>query len=328
VSFLLLIVQTDDIGTIRPWRRLRLRRNPSDEPLMLETNTQGLMVDMHAILPLIVTNALNALGAIVILLIGLWLSGKASAFVVGMLSRTPHFDAMLKGFFGSLARYLVLIVTLLAVLSQFGIQTTSLIAVLGAAGLAIGLAMQGTLSHLAAGIMLLIFRPFRTGHKVQVGGILGTVTELSLFWTELVTDDKVQVIVPNGGVWGQPLRNFSTYPAQPHQGEVRFRVAEETELEPTIEQLRDIVGADPRVRADPAPSVLLDRSAAENALEIVVAFATAEDETAAVKSDLIKEARAVLGTPAHRGNSHRSRVGGPISPRRVDEPSHLTRRRG
>jgi small conductance mechanosensitive channel len=103
-----------------------------------------------------------------------------------------------------------------------------------------------------------------------------------------VTDDKVQIIVPNGGVWGQPLRNFSIYPAPPHAGEVRFRTADGTELEPAIEKVRAIVEAQPHVLADPAPSVLLDRSAAENALEIVVAFSTAEDETAAVKSDLIK----------------------------------------
>jgi small conductance mechanosensitive channel len=166
---------------------------------MLEEKTQDLMVNMQAVLPLIVTNALNALGAIVILLIGLWLSGRANLLVVRMLSRTPHFDPTLKSFFGSLARYLILTVTVLAVLSQFGIHTTSLVAVLGAASLAVGLALQGTLSNLAAGVMLLIFRPFRIGHKVQIGGSVGTVKELSLFWTELVTDDKVQIIVPNGG---------------------------------------------------------------------------------------------------------------------------------
>jgi small conductance mechanosensitive channel len=265
---------------------------------MLEEKTRDLMVDTHALLPLIVTNALKMFGAIVILLVGLWLSGKAHLLVVRMLSRTPHFDAMLKGFFGSLARYLVLIVTVLAVLSQFGIQTTSLVAVLGAAGLAVGLALQGTLSHLAAGIMLLIFRPFRAGHKVQVGGSVGTVKELSLFWTELVTDDKTQIIVPNGGVWGQPLHNFSIYPGPPHKGEVRFRrSAQETEIEPTIETICAIVEAHPRVLADPAPSVLLDCSTAENAFEIVVAFSTAEDETTAVKSDLIKAVLTELGKP-------------------------------
>lgn len=271
---------------------------------MLEEKTQHLMVDMGALLPLIVANALNALGAIVILLIGLWLSGKADQLVVRAFSRTPHFDPTLRSFFGSLARYLILTVTVLAVLSEFGIQTTSLIAVLGAAGLAVGLALQGTLSNLTAGIMLLIFRPFRVGHKVQIGGSLGTVKELTLFWTELVTDDKVQIIVPNGGVWGQPLRNFSIYPAPPHAGEVRFRTAEGTELEPALEHVRAIVEAHPRVLADPAPRVLLDRSAAENALEIVVAFSIAEDESAAVKSDLIKAVHIALdaepGKPAPR----------------------------
>jgi len=262
------------------------------------------MVDVGALLPLIIANALNALGAIVILLIGLWLSGKADRLVVRMFSRTPHFDATLKSFFGSLARYLILTVTGLAVLSEFGIQTTSLVAVIGAAGLAIGLALQGTLSNLAAGIMLLIFRPFRVGHKVQIGGSLGTVKELTLFWTELMTDDKVQIIVPNSGVWGQPLRNYSIYPPPPHAGEVRFRIPEETELERALEKVRAIIGAHPCVLADPAPHALLDRGAAENALEIVVTFAIVEDETAAVKSDLIKAVHAALdaepGKPAVR----------------------------
>ena len=228
---------------------------------MFEQKTQHLMNDMGALLPLIVSNALNALGAIVILLIGLWLSGKADQLVVRTFSRTPHFDPMLRSFFGSLARYLVLTVTVLAVLSEFGIQTTSLVAVLGAAGLAVGLALQGTLSNLAAGVMLLIFRPFRIGQKVQVGGSTGTVQELALFWTELVTDDKVQVIVPNGGVWGQPLRNYSVYPAPPHAGEARFRIAEDLDLDWAIGKVRTLVEADTRVLADPAPGVLLDRAA-------------------------------------------------------------------
>jgi small conductance mechanosensitive channel len=263
---------------------------------MLEEKTQDLMVNVSGLLPLIVTNALNLLGAVVILLIGLWLSRKADLLIVRMLSRAPHFDAMLKSFFGSVARYLVLTVTVLAVLSQFGIQTTSLIAVLGAAGLAVGLALQGTLSNLAAGVMLLIFRPFRIGHKVKIGGSTGTVKELSLFWTELVSDDGVQIIVPNGMVWGQPLHNFSIYPAPPHADEVRFRIPEGTELEPAIEKVRAAVEARPRVLADPAPSVLLDCAAADNAFEIVVKFSTADDETAEVKSDIIKEVHAALET--------------------------------
>jgi small conductance mechanosensitive channel len=136
--------------------------------------------------------------------------------------------------------------------------------------------------------MLLIVRPFRIGHKVQIGGNIGTVTALSLFWTELVGDDKVQIIVPNGGVWGQALRNYSVYPAPPHAGEVRFRIPEGTELDRAIKKVREIVEAHPRALPDPAPSVLLDHSADDSAIEIVVAFYTADDEIAIVKSDLIK----------------------------------------
>ena len=261
---------------------------------MLEDKAHNLITELGGLLPLIVSNTLNALGAVLILLVGLWLSGRADLLVVRMFRRTPHFDPMLQSFFGSLARYMVLTLTVLAVLSEFGIQTASLVAILGAASLAVGLALQGTLSNLAAGVMLLIFRPFRISHKVQIGGNTGIVKALSLFWTELVTDDQVQVIVPNSNVWGQPLRNFSIYPTPPHAAEVRFKISEDRELDPTIEKMRSLVKADPRVLADPAPSVLLDHSAAENALEVVVAFATTEDVAPVVKSDLIKAAHAVL----------------------------------
>ena len=147
---------------------------------MLEEKAQNLIGDVNSLLPLIIGNTLNALAAILILLIGLWLSGRADRLVMRMLQRTPHVDPMLQSFFGSISRYLVLTVTVLAVLSEFGIQTTSLVAILGAASLAVGLALQGTLSNLAAGVMLLIFRPFRIGQKVQIGaGCVGTVKELT-----------------------------------------------------------------------------------------------------------------------------------------------------
>lgn len=266
---------------------------------MLERETVNLLTDMHAWLPLITSTALNALGAIVILLIGWWLSARADRLVTRMLGRAPNFDAMLKSFFGSLARYLILAVTILAVLSQFGIQTASLIAVFGAASLAIGLALQGTLSHLAAGVMLLIFRPFRAGHKVQVGGSIGTVAELTLFWTELVGDDNVQIIVPNAGIWGQPLRNFSIYAAGGAKTVVRFRIADTGDLDRIVDLIGRFVRSDQRVLADPAPRVLLDHSTDENALEIVASFATAADDGPIVKSELIKAVHAALDTAAH-----------------------------
>ena len=272
---------------------------------MLENNTQHLITNIGGLLPLVVANSLNAIGAIIILLVGLWLSGKADRWVVKAIARTPHFDPMLRGFFGSLARYTVLTLTLLAVLAEFGIQTASLVAILGAAGLTIGLALQGTLSHLAAGVMLLIFRPFRIGHKVQIGGNTGIVKELSLFWTELETDDNVQVIVPNGGVWGQSLRNYSIYPAPPPAAELRLPIADGADLDWALGAVRGLVAADARVLPDPKPSVLLDRGAAENGIEIVAGFSTTGDETAAVKSDLIRAAQAAFAATPDRAISRR-----------------------
>ena len=180
---------------------------------MIVQSLQHFAVNPQTMIALIVPTSLHVLGAVVILVAGFWFSGRADSLVGKALARTHHVDEMLNGFFGSIARYFVLMITLLAVLSQFGIQTTSLVAVIGAASLAIGLALQGTLSNLAAGVMLLIFRPFRIGQHVVVGGNDGTVKALSLFWTEIVTADNVQVIIPNGSVWGQPLKNMSIYKA-------------------------------------------------------------------------------------------------------------------
>ena len=264
---------------------------------MIPHDPEQLLGDIHLLLPLIVTNALHVVAAIVILIAAIWIAGRAQSLVVGSLNRAGKLDPMLKSFFGNIVRYFVLTIAALAVLSQFGIQTASLVTVLGAAGLAIGLALQGTLSHLAAGVMLLIFRPFRIGDHVVVGGIDGTVKELSLFWTEVVTADNVQVIIPNGGVWGQPLRNFSVYPRPATTGEVRFQL-------PNVDTglARDRIGAiarsTPAVRTDPPPTVLLDRNATNNALEIVVTFVTADGTTiATAKSDIIQAVHDALETP-------------------------------
>jgi small conductance mechanosensitive channel len=250
--------------------------------------------DINTLLPLIVANGLNVLGAIAILIIGLWLSGKAQALVARTLARTPHLDQMLVGFFGAIVRYLILTVTFLAVLSQFGIQTTSLIAVLGAVGLAVGLALQGTLSNLAAGVMLLIFRPFRIGHSVQVGGIQGTVKELSLFWTELVTPDNVQIIVPNGSVWGQPLRNFSFYPVRGI--ELHFSAGDTPDLDRALSSVRGLFESDARIVDNPAPAATLELSAADNSLQFVVKIWTSSGNVVGVRTDMIRGVRETLGS--------------------------------
>ncbi len=257
-------------------------------PVIPVPNIQHLASDPQVILPFVLSNAMHLLGAVLILAIGFWLSGRADFLVGRALRKSKHVDEMLRGFFGSIARYFVLTITALAVLSQFGIQTTSLVAVIGAASLAIGLALQGTLSNLAAGVMLLIFRPFRIGHSVTVGGNTGTVRALSLFWTEIVTDANVQIIIPNGSVWGQPIKNMTTYTAPVAAAQMIVPVPAGWSLNDARNRITDIVKATAKVLPNPAPSVLLDRGGANNDLQFVVTFTPDGDAAGQVKNDILR----------------------------------------
>jgi small conductance mechanosensitive channel len=252
------------------------------------------------IVPFVLDNALHFVGAVAILIIGFWLAGRADVLVGRALRHSKHIDEMLQGFFSSIARYFVLTVTVLAVLSQFGIQTTSLVAVIGAASLAIGLALQGTLSNLAAGVMLLIFRPFRIGHSVTIGGNTGTVHSLSLFWTEVVTDSNTQIIIPNGSVWGQPIRNMTTYPQPTASAQLRVPVPTGWGLNDACARIQQIVAATPKVLANPAPSAVLDRGGTDNAIQIVITFAPDGDAVASIKHEVLRAIDEKMKRPGHQ----------------------------
>ncbi|MCB8876857.1 mechanosensitive ion channel family protein [Acidisoma silvae] len=256
--------------------------------------------DPGIILPFIMNNALHVVGAIAILIIGFWLAGRADYLVGRALKRSKHVDEMLRGFFSSIARYFVLTIVVLAVLSQFGIQTTSLVAVIGAASLAIGLALQGTLSNLAAGVMLLIFRPFRIGHSVTVGGNTGTVRSLSLFWTEVVTDSNTQIIIPNGSVWGQSIRNMTTYPQPISTAQLHVPVPSGWGLNDACLRIQQMTADTPKVLASPAPTARLDRGGTDNALQIVITFAPDGDTAASVKNDILRAIDEQMEKPARQ----------------------------
>ena len=161
-------------------------------------------------IPLII----NAVKALVFLVVGYIIANMASGFIKRRIVSNPRIDDTLGGFFSSIAKWLILTVVIIAVLQLFGFQATSLVAVLGAATLAIGLALQGTLADVSSGVMLIIFRPFKLGEYVDVGGTAGTVKDLNLFFTELATPDNVQIIVPNAKVWGTIITNYSAHPTR------------------------------------------------------------------------------------------------------------------
>ena len=163
---------------------------------------------------LAVESGLSVLGAVAILIAGTFVARWAKRSTLRMLERAPQVDATLKPVIANVVRYGILVFVLIAVLAQFGVQTTSIIALLGAAGLAVGLALQGTLQNIAAGIMLLFLRPFRVGDYVDAEGLAGTVDEIGLFTTRMHTFDGVYVEAPNAQIWNRAIRNYTRVEAR------------------------------------------------------------------------------------------------------------------
>jgi small conductance mechanosensitive channel len=203
---------------------------------------------------LLVNGGLRLVAAIAILAAGWTLAGYIKGWMDAGLKHLP-LDLTLKPLIASLARYGVLIITLILVMEQFGVQTTSLIAVIGAAGLAIGLAIQGTLSNVAAGVMLLILRPFRVSQFVQIAGQSGTVREIGLFTTILVTQDMNYLSIPNSTIFGGLIINYSRERLRRVSFDVPVDYA--NDLETVEKSILGVLQAEKLVMQEPAPSVVV-----------------------------------------------------------------------
>ncbi|MFU1477218.1 mechanosensitive ion channel family protein [Roseovarius sp. C7] len=193
----------------------------------------------------------NLVAAIVIIILGFVISAWAKRRITGLSEKHASLDQTLFHFLGNIARYTILAFTALFVLNTFGIQTTSLIAAIGAVGLAIGLALQGTLSNVAAGVMIILFRPFKIGDFIAVAGEMGTVKDITLNVTEIASLGNVQTIIPNSEVWGNTISNYSTYPLR--RAEWTFGVGYGVNLARAEEVIRDTIMSDERSLSDPAP---------------------------------------------------------------------------
>ncbi|MEE9380466.1 MAG: mechanosensitive ion channel domain-containing protein [Hyphomonadaceae bacterium] len=216
---------------------------------------QGLFdkIDMEQMLPGAIAWSTNLLLAAAILIIGLWFAGRVESLIRAMGARYEQLDDTLFGFLGTLARYVILAFVFIAVLGRFGVETTSIVALLGAAGLAIGLALQGAMSNLASGVMLLVFRPYKAGDFIDAAGRFGKVEEITLFTTILQTFDNQQIIVPNGQIWGDQIINHSHHPIR--GVEMHFGVAYDADLDATRKVIMDVLTAHEHVLNDPAPFV-------------------------------------------------------------------------
>jgi small conductance mechanosensitive channel len=194
---------------------------------------------------------MDLLGAVLILIVGWWVAGRASALVRHSLKNAKFVDATIKPLAANIVRYLILIFVLIAVLSNFGVQTASIIAVLGAAGLAIGLALQGTLSNIAAGVMILILRPIKVDEFIEAGSVSGTVVEITLFTTLFKTADGVFVSAPNSQIWNSAIKNYSRNPTR--RLDIKVGISYDDDVDAALDFLKNLVASDPRVLKDPEP---------------------------------------------------------------------------
>lgn len=255
---------------------------------MQQTSAGGTDRILGLDLNIFVQYGLDFVLAIVLLLAGFVVAKIFERLTLRSVSRITPADQTLPRFLSKAARYFVLVLVLIMVLAQFGVQTTSIIAALGAAGIAIGLALQGTLSNIAAGIMLLVLKPFKVGEFIEAGGTDGTVEEIGLFATELRAADGVFRLVPNNQIWNSLVTNYSRNPSR------RFEIAVGIDYEDDLDRARDILlqlaKADSRVLPDPEPMTLI-KSLGESEVTVALRGWTATADYWASVWDLTRGAK-------------------------------------
>lgn len=198
----------------------------------------------------------NAIVALLILAIGWAVAGWAERAVGRLLDR-GRIEPTLHGVTTAVVRYGILVLVVVAALGQVGVQTTSILAVLGAIGLAIGLALQGTLANIAAGLMLLWLRPFRVGDFIEAGNVSGTVKDVGLFASELHSGDGVYQFVPNSELWNKRIINYSRLDRR--LVDLKFEISYTDDIETACQRLLELAKSDPRVLPDPAPNCVVDK---------------------------------------------------------------------
>jgi small conductance mechanosensitive channel len=233
----------------------------------------------------------NVLAAILILIAGFTIGGWLRGRVIALSELNAHLDKTLFSFVGNILRYVAIGFAFLFVLNTFGIQTTSFVAVIGAAGLAIGLALQGTLSNIAAGVMIVFFRPIKLGDFVEVSGQMGTVKEINLNFIELASPANVQVIIPNSQVWGNTIVNYSVYDSR--RAEWVFGVGYGANLKDAEEAIRATIMADPRARTEPAPFIQVN-NLGDSSVDFLVRVWCASGDFFQFQADMKRQVKEAL----------------------------------
>lgn len=229
---------------------------------------------MNRIYVLVVQYGMNFIGALAIFFVGRWVARSVSSLLSKALTKAKV-DATLVPFIDNLAYTGMLVFIIVAALAELGVQTASVVAVLGAAGLAVGLALQGSLANFASGVLLLVFKPFRVGDFVEISGVSGTVQAIHVFNTVLNDPNNIRIIVPNGQVTGGNILNYTVNGTR--RIDLTASVSYDDDLRRARQVIERVLAAEPRILPDPAPMVAVKEMAASSVDFVVRPWVKADD---------------------------------------------------
>ena len=233
----------------------------------------------------ITTYGIKIIGAIIILILGRIAAGIGRNIVKRILEKAKT-DPAIIGFVGGLTYFLILIFAVLAALAKFGIQTASFVAILGAAGFAIGFALQGSLANFAAGVLILVLRPFRVGDYIDGAGVAGTVKEIQLFTTVLATPDNIKIMVPNGKLFGDTIKNISAFDTR--RVDLVIGIGYSSDIQKAYDIMMNLIKEDNRILSDPAPQIAVSELA-DSSVNFVVRPWVNKADYWSVKFDLTRK---------------------------------------
>ncbi len=237
----------------------------------------------------VTTYGIKIIGAIIILILGRIAAGIGRKVVKKVLEKSKT-DPAVVSFVGSMIYFLILIFAVLAALAKFGIQTASFVAILGAAGFAIGFALQGSLANFAAGVLILVLRPFKVGDYIDGAGVAGTVKDIQLFTTVLATPDNVKIMVPNGKLFGDTIKNFSGFDTR--RVDLVIGIGYTSDIQKAYDVMMSLIKEDTRILSDPPTNIAVSELA-DSSVNFVVRPWVKRSDYWGVKFDLtrkIKEA--------------------------------------
>ncbi len=236
------------------------------------------------------TYGLKVIGAILILIIGRIVAGQIRKGIT-KLGNARNWDQSLTGFMASLAYFFAMAFVIIATLGSFGVQTASVVAILGASAFAVGLALQGSLSNFAAGVMILAFRPFKVGDYVEVGGVAGSVKSIAIFSTTMATPDNVRIEVPNSKIYGDIIKNYAGYDTR--RLDMVIGIGYGDDMAKAMEVIRGVVTADSRVLAEPGVQIAVS-NLGDSSVDLIVRPWVKGADYWALKFDLTQAIKVAL----------------------------------